>query len=603
MKLKRISKSNVQERNKKMIRSSEKKMSLKLLLAAVSVIVLGIKNNTYAWDYFDGTYIWSFHWISSNTCAELEGSGGRGVSYGVNYTDGHGVYADMIETGGAPVGTIAVPTNVCINTNGRGGGVLEWYPVTSLGRNVFNGCGGLTDISIPACITNVGANCFKGCVGLTTLHLPESIVAIGTYAFQNCSNLMSLTLPQNLTQIGRGVFQDCTCLNAIELPAGVDAVPNEAFQRCRSLASISMPNGITSIGIRAFRDCVSLEYVIIPESVTEVGSYAFTGCTGLKKAFVPISLQGKLGVVNNRETAFDDFSVVEYYYGSAADIQLPPDSVTSDPVSPEPVTSGHEMIEPGDITEAFVAPRAVTLQGAVYDGDGAMAGIVELKLGKVNKGKGKVSGTVTTLDGKKHAIKSYNVTEIGGAASKAVSLEVKDFDKMNVTIGGTRFAGSMGGYHVQSADVGGDWTKDSATVHLAATSAALPAGTREELLPNGETAKVTGGKWTFAKAAGVKWAKPKKDAALPDVYDETSQKGLIIDTDNGKTNKSGLKLTYTPKKGTFKGSFKVYALEGAGKATKLKKYTVNVSGVVVGGIGYGTATCKKPMVSWSVTVE
>ena len=64
-----------------------------------------------------------------------------------------------------------------------------------------------------------------------------------------------------------------------------------------------------------------------------------------------------------------------------------------------------------------------------------------------------------------------------------------------------------------------------------------------------------------------------------------------------------MKLTYTPKKGTFKGSFKVYALEGEGKATKLKKYTVNVSGLVVGGKGYGAATCKKPFAAWRVTVE
>ena len=57
------------------------------------------------------------------------------------------------------------------------------------------------------------------------------------------------------------------------------------------------------------------------------------------------------------------------------------------------------------------------------------------------------------------------------------------------------------------------------------------------------------------------------------------------------------------KKGTFKGSFKVYALEGAGKARKLKKYTVIVSGVVVGGVGYGMATCKKNAASWPVTVK
>ena len=182
---------------------------------------------------------------------------------------------------------------------------------------------------------------------------------------------------------------------------------------------------------------------------------------------------------------------------------------------PDPETPGYVVIEPDDITEAFVAPKTVTLQGAVYDGCD-LVGLVELKLGKVNAKKktSKVSGSVTTLDGKKHAIKAFTVTEIDGVSSAAVSLDVKDFGKMDVTVGGTRFAGSL-----------------------------------------------------------------------------------------GNTYHSGIKLTYTPKKGTFKGSFKVYALEGSGKAMELKKYTVNVSGFVLDGIGYGTATCKKPAISWPMTVK
>ena len=92
-------------------------------------------------------------------------------------------------------------------------------------------------------------------------------------------------------------------------------------------------------------------------------------------------------------------------------------------------------------------------------------------------------------------------------------------------------------------------------------------------------------------------------AALPEIYDPTSGKGLIVDTSKGKTNLSSMKLTYAPKKGTFKGSFKLYELQGSGRGTKLKKYTVNVSGVVADGVGYGTATCKKPAARWAVTVK
>ena len=282
-----------------------------------------------------------------------------------------------------------------------------------------------------------------------------------------------------------------------------------------------------------------------------------------------------------------------------------PDPVKPDPVEPDPVEPSYGVIEAEDIVAPYAAAKAVKLAGAVYDGNDVV-GIIELKLGKVNakKGRGKVSGSVTTLDGKKHAIKAVNITGIDGKSSKAVSLEVKDLGTMNVTIGGELFAGALGGYHVQTADVGGAWGGRGATVTVAANDVSMFTGTvLAGLLPDVEQAKVVGGKWKFAKATGVKWAKPKKGAALPEIYDAASGKGLVVDEVGGKTNRSAMKITYTPKKGTFKGSFKVYALEGEGKATKLKKYKVNVSGLVVGGFGYGTATCKKPAAKWSVTVE
>ena len=90
-------------------------------------------------------------------------------------------------------------------------------------------------------------------------------------------------------------------------------------------------------------------------------------------------------------------------------------------------------------------------------------------------------------------------------------------------------------------------------------------------LPDGMAVTQSGAKWTLPKAGKVQKAK-----------DGT------IDTSKLGDNPSGLKLTYKAKDGSFKGSFKVYA-DNAGK---LKATTVNVSGVVIDGIGYGTATVK-----------
>ena len=172
-----------------------------------------------------------------------------------------------------------------------------------------------------------------------------------------------------------------------------------------------------------------------------------------------------------------------------------------------------------------------------------------------------------------------------------------------LTIGGSQFAGSLGSRHVQSAGVGGGWPKATATAGLTAVDLSkFPGRVLEELLPIDEVATTSKGKWVFKKAAGVKWTKVKA-GVTPLILEPASGKGLVVDTAKGKTNISAIKLTYTPKTGLFKGSFKVYELQGYGAATKLKKYTLKVTGVVVDGVGSGMATCKKPSINWPVSVQ
>ena len=231
----------------------------------------------------------------------------------------------------------------------------------------------------------------------------------------------------------------------------------------------------------------------------------------------------------------------------------------------------------------WTAKKAVILDGAVYDADGNVAGVVQLKVAKPNakKHNAKISGSVTLLDGKKRTLKAaaFNVPTDHAISA---NLGVKGLGTLSVNIGGNGFEGSVGGYTVASAKVGGNWTRTDAKVYTAATSGTLPAGTIEGLLPDGEPVRVKGGKWVFDKAASIKYAKGT----------------LSGDNDPKKPNLSAMKLTYTPKTGLFKGSFKVYALQGG----KLKKFTVKATGVVVEGTGTGTAKLAKPAATWSVGV-
>ena len=490
--------------------------------------------------------------------------------------------------------------------------------VTGIGWGAFEGCGVLLNVTIPAGVTNIANRTFYGCGALTDIILPADVTEIGDQAFCGCGSLTTLALPDGVTRVGWGAFGDCRALTGIAIPDSVTEIGGQAFERCDALAGVTIPDGVTEIGYRTFSDCSALTDVTIPASVTNLGGWVFENCIALTN----VTFLGDAPLIDKeagfifRKTAAACTAFVRKEStgwgvaipGTWMDIGIEyiddePESVTP---NPEPVTPCYEILNASEIVAPYEAPRATTLHGAVYKGCNVV-GIVELKLGKadVKKGTGKVSGSVTTLDGRRHAIKAIALSKIDGVSHVDALIEVKGLGTMAIAIGGSRFAGSMGGNHVQSAIVGGKWAKTSAVVTINVDDLSMFAGAViSELLPDAETASVADGRWVFAKAARVKWARPKNGTTLPDVHGEISGKGLVVDTSKGKTNLSGLKLTYAVRRGTFKGSFKLYELQGSGKTTKLKKYTVSVSGVVVDGVGYGMASLKNPAVdSWTVKLR
>ena len=257
--------------------------------------------------------------------------------------------------------------------------------------------------------------------------------------------------------------------------------------------------------------------------------------------------------------------------------------------------SGSGSVKPTDapskeIVKPWTAMKAVTMNGAMYDATGNVVGVVQLKIAKPNirKMTTRVSGYVMSIDGKKATLTTSTVN-VSDIAPMNVTATARSLGSLTIKIGDDGFSGEIGNYTICMANVGGSWTRSNAKVYVDATS--LPAGTIGELLPVDEPILARGGKWAFNKGTSVKLSKDKTKAEW--------------DTSGGKSNLSSMKLTYTSKTGLFKGSFKVYALESAtGGKKKLKKYTANVTGVVVDGRGYGQATIKKPAAGpWTVTVE
>ena len=70
---------------------------------------------------------------------------------------------------------------------------------------------------IPPTVTTIDLSAFDGCSGLTQVTLPNSLTTIGNYAFEYCTGLTEINLPPNIVSIGSGAFYSCTKLSKFSI--------------------------------------------------------------------------------------------------------------------------------------------------------------------------------------------------------------------------------------------------------------------------------------------------------------------------------------------------------------------------------------------------
>ena len=200
---------------------------------------------------------------------------------------------------------------------------LEYFTgLENIGERAFNGCTGLTSVTIPESVTGIGNSAFSSCNKLTgELVIPDSVTSIGYSAFYGCSKLTGeLVIPNNVISIGEGAFTYCSGLTSITIGESVTNIGRSAFYSCTGLTSVTIPGSVTSIGSQAFYDCsglttagpigggyniefewtsipdnafsscASLSSVTIPNSATRIGNSAFSGCSGLTSITIPDSV-------------------------------------------------------------------------------------------------------------------------------------------------------------------------------------------------------------------------------------------------------------------------------------------------------------------------
>jgi len=174
------------------------------------------------------------------------------VTSGVNYT-----------------GDVVIPSTVIHNDT--------VFSVTSINSNTFNGCSGLTSISIPNSVTSIGIGAFYGCITLNSINLdptnPNFVYVDGILYNKSQSQIIccltsktgKIEIPQTVTNIRDGAFYGCTDIESVSIPNSVNSINSQAFYNCTGLTDVMIGDS-SNIGFR---------------SSVYIQSTAFTGCSGL----------------------------------------------------------------------------------------------------------------------------------------------------------------------------------------------------------------------------------------------------------------------------------------------------------------------------------
>lgn len=183
-----------------------------------------------------------------------------------------------------------------------------------LGENCFNGCVGLTRMTIPKTVVSTGyyAGAFSGCTnmekieieegmktipeklfeygdGIKEIVLPDSVVDVQDYAFDGCRSLKKIVFPDSVKSFGKGVLCGCTSLKEVQLPKNMEWLSYSMFVNCTSLEEIDIPDSVKVIDSCAFEGCTSLNRISLPQSLKTIGGSTFRGCTSLEKIQLPDS--------------------------------------------------------------------------------------------------------------------------------------------------------------------------------------------------------------------------------------------------------------------------------------------------------------------------
>lgn len=115
--------------------------------------------------------------------------------------------------------------------------------VISVSEQAFADCSMLE--SFPAKADTLDQSCFQNCTSIRGgLNLPVELNYIGVSAFDGCSGISELTVNSSMKAIPNYCFNNCSSLHSIKMNGIIDEIQEDAFAECSAINSITLLQSI-----------------------------------------------------------------------------------------------------------------------------------------------------------------------------------------------------------------------------------------------------------------------------------------------------------------------------------------------------------------------
>ena len=144
----------------------------------------------------------------------------------------------------------------------------------------------VTEIRLHKGTTQIWTSAFAGLDSIKTVTAPKGskLNYIDSYAFDGCTGLTDVSISGERLILDSNAFYGCKSLKTVSISGDGTFIGNSAFRDVQSLKTVTVTGEGTALGSNAFYNCASLAELNV-ESWNLAGadlSYTFYGCTALK---------------------------------------------------------------------------------------------------------------------------------------------------------------------------------------------------------------------------------------------------------------------------------------------------------------------------------